>query len=139
MLTRFTPFAGLEQIQRDFERAFGDFDAPRRTVGPALDVRDAGDHLLATTDVPGVRAEDIEILVQGRQLTIKGRLPQTELPEGTHVIRRERPSGSFTRVLDLPFELNPDAVEARLDNGVLTIRLPKAEKEQPRKITVSVG
>src|SRR5262245_23670743 len=87
-------------------------------------------------ELPGVELKDLEIHVTGgKELTLKGeRRPVA--PEGGVWHRQERAFGAFTRTLTLPFAVDPDKVEARLENGVLTIQLAKHESAKPRKIAV---
>jgi HSP20 family protein len=104
---------------------------------PALNIYSAGDALLVEAEVPGVRKEDLEILAVGNELTIKGRRPADEQSLTYH--RRERGVGDFTRVVTLPIDVDADKIEATLQEGVLTLRLPKAESARPRQITVKAG
>lgn len=105
---------------------------------PALNVWEDGDTLYAEAEVPGVKSEDIEVSVVGSDLTIRGhRGPQTQ--EGVSYHRQERPVGEFTRVLRLPAEVDSSKVEASLSNGVLLIKLPKAEAAKPKKIKVATS
>ncbi len=105
---------------------------------PALNVWQDGDNLLAEAELPGVKSEDLEISVVGSELTIHGRRPESN-DEGTSFHRRERGAGEFTRVVRLPVEVDPDKVQASLQDGVLRLTLPKAEAAKPRKIQVNAG
>ena len=102
---------------------------------PAVNVWDKGEELMVEMEVPGVKSEEIDVSVAGDVLTIK-----VERPDATHedvtYHRRERPAGSFTRMLTLPYAIDAKSVEADLQQGVLTLKLPKAEAAKPRKITV---
>ena len=136
MLTRYAPLAEFEQLQRELSGLFEGL-TPRTTItGPRIDLVDGGDHLLARTEVPGVRSDDIEVSVQGQELTLKGRRERLEA-DGQYV-RCERRHGSFLRVLDLPVEVDASNVSATLENGLLTVKLPKAAETQPRKIQITV-
>jgi HSP20 family protein len=102
---------------------------------PAVNAWDEGDDIVAEAELPGLKGEEVDISVLGSELTVKGeRKPVTE--EGTSYHRRERGTGSFTRVLRLPVEVDAEKVQATLRDGVLTVRMPKAEAAKPRKITV---
>lgn len=103
---------------------------------PAVNICDQGEVLTVEMEVPGVKSEQIDVSVAGEELTVKVERPDVE-QEGVTYHRRERPTGSFTRVLPLPCAINSQKVEADLHGGVLTLRLPKAEKAKPRKITVA--
>ena len=103
---------------------------------PAANVWEQGDALLVEMELPGVKSDQVDISVAGGELSVKVNRPEIE-QEGVTYHRRERPVGSFTRVLRLPVEVNADKVEAELHDGVLLITLPKAENAKPRKINVT--
>jgi HSP20 family protein len=103
---------------------------------PAANVWEQGDALLVEMELPGVKSDQVDISVAGGELSVKVNRPEID-QEGVTYHRRERPVGSFTRVLRLPVEVNADKVEAELHDGVLLITLPKAESAKPRKINVA--
>ena len=94
------------------------------------------DALKVEMELPGVKSEQLDISVAGGELSVKVNAPD-EVQEGVTYHRRERPVGSFSRIVRLPVEVNADRVEADLRDGVLTITLPKAESAKPRKINVT--
>ncbi len=107
-----------------------------RRVFPAFNLWEDDLTLFAEAEVPGLRMDDLEVFVNGDELTVKGeRKPGEE--EGVTYHRRERGVGTFSRGLRLPVEVDAEKVEASLRDGVLTIRLPKAQAVIPRKITVT--
>ena len=130
------------RFRSDVDRWFDNFfeDAPvsrafgRRTF-PAINVWEEGDSLYAEAEVPGLSMDDLEVFVQGDELSIKGTRKDLEA-EGTTYHRRERGVGSFSRVLHLPVDIDADQVKAALRHGVLSITLPKAQAVLPRKIEV---
>ncbi|MGF1579233.1 MAG: Hsp20/alpha crystallin family protein [Gemmataceae bacterium] len=104
--------------------------------GPALNVWEDGEHIHVTAEVPGLALEDLEVYVTGNsQLTIKGEVKQI-VPEKAVRHRQERPFGKFVRSLTLPFAVDPERVEAKLEHGVLVLKLAKHESAKPRKIPV---
>lgn len=107
-----------------------------RTFRPALNVRETDDAVEVELETPGVTNDQTEISVTGNELTIKVERPEVEEPGVTHH-RRERPVGSFTRVIRIPVGIDGERVEATLRCGVLTIRLPKPESAKPRRIEVA--
>jgi HSP20 family protein len=115
--------AGLSQ--RPYKRA---------AAYPAMNIWDAGDAICVEAEVPGVSKNDLEILTVGNELTVKGRRGPLAGKWAYH--RHERGTGEFTRSMTLPCEINADKVDATLNNGVLTLRLPKAEAAKPKQITV---
>jgi HSP20 family protein len=111
------------------------FFAARPTAWPALNVWEEGDHLFAEAELPGMKMEELDVSVMGRQLTIKGQRAAGPNVNFTYH-RRERGVGDFARTITLPVEIDSAAVEATLKDGVLTIKLPKAPEARPRKIDV---
>ncbi|MEJ5240765.1 MAG: Hsp20/alpha crystallin family protein [Anaerolineales bacterium] len=98
----------------------------------AVNVRDEGEAYVLTAFVPGVKAEDLKIQVVDDTVAIEGHYPKEE----REYLLCELPSGSFQRILRLPTSLDANAVEATLEQGVLTLRLPKAASVRPRTIQV---
>ena len=132
----------LDHLQREMNRLFerwgGEGNRATTTGGeyPALNVWEEADHVTVEAELPGVAQDKLEIYVTGgNQLRIKGER-QPSVPDKGVWHRQERGHGSFVRVLTLPFEVNRDKVEARLENGVLEVKLAKHEAAKPRKITV---
>jgi HSP20 family protein len=103
---------------------------------PAVNLWELDDALVVESELPGVPGDQLDISVVGGELTIKVERPDLK-EEGVTYHRRERPVGSFTRVLRLPADVDSERVQAELRHGVLTIRLPKAESAKPRKIAVT--
>ena len=103
---------------------------------PAANVWEQDDALLVEMEVPGIQKDQVDISVAGGELSVKINRPETA-QEGVTYHRRERPVGSLTRVLRLPVEVDANRVEAELRDGVLLIKLPKAESAKPRKINVT--
>jgi HSP20 family protein len=103
---------------------------------PAVNVWEDEDSLYAEAEVPGLTMDDLEVFVVGNELTIKGERKDGE-QQGYH--RRERGVGRFQRVIPLPMPIDADRVEATLHDGVLQIRMPKAEVARPRRIEVKAS
>ncbi len=144
MLLRRYPLATIGSIPRGvnrlFDEAFGAVDsclAQRSGAFPAIDIWEDGDGLHFEADVPGLAEGDIDIHIVGNELTIKGGRETETQDEGPNYHRRERRAGAFERVFTLPFDVDSDKVEAALKDGILTIKLPKAESAKPRRITVT--
>jgi HSP20 family protein len=102
---------------------------------PPLNVWEDGDSLYAEAELPGIKHEDLEITVMAGDLTIQGRR-STLATEGVTFHRQERGAGTFNRVVRLPVEVDAQRVEATIRDGVLLVKLPKAESAKPKKITV---
>jgi len=132
MLVRTDPFRELDRLT---QQMFGtDGTAARPAVMP-MDAWREGDTFVVEFDLPGVRPDSIDLDVERNVVTVKAERP------GSHwdgeVIAAERPRGVFSRQLVLGDNLDTEHIDAGYDAGVLTLRIPVAEKAKPRKITVS--
>jgi HSP20 family protein len=130
----------LQQFQEEMNRLFdrwGNGNVFGGAAGfPALNVWEDGEAVHVEAELPGLDLKDVEIYVSGgNQLTLKGER-KSNLPEKGVWHRQERVFGSFSRSLTLPFPVDADKVDARLENGVLHIQLTKHESARPRKIPV---
>lgn len=132
------------EVDRWFERFF---DSPfwgppsllseTRFWSPSLDVSENDEEITVTAEIPGVDAKDFDISVSGNLLTISGeKKVESEERKGS-MYRAERRFGSFRRSINLPDSVDAEKVEAEYDRGILTVRLPKAEKARARRIKVS--
>ena len=101
-----------------------------------VNVRAETDDFIITALLPGVKADDLNIQVINETVTIQGEITA---PEGENFLVREVPSGKFFRVIRLPEPLDSNKAEADLTDGVLTLRVPKAEEARPRTIKVARG
>lgn len=132
------------QLRDEVDRLFGDFfgsTAVGRAVVPsrafpALNVWERGDELFAEAEVPGLKGEDVDISIVGNELVLKGNRSASEHSDASYH-RRERGVGEFNRLVRLPFQVDANKIEAKLTDGVLLVKLPKAEASKPRKIKVS--
>jgi HSP20 family protein len=106
---------------------------------PAVDVLEQGDAIRITAELPGVKAEDMKISVEGNVLSVHGAKQQVAEERTERVHRYERTYGSFERSFTLPATVDTQHIKAGLENGVLTITLPKAEQAKPRQIEVQVA
>ena len=115
----------------DLDRAFTTYRAF------PLDVTRTGDTYTVTADLPGVDSKDLDISVDGSQLTVTAER-KIDLGDDIQVFSRERPTGKATRQLTLSSAIDAGKISADLKNGVLTLTLPLAESAKPRKIEVAV-
>lgn len=124
----------FNQVQDEFTKWFG--RAARGPAGPAINVWEDEQAVHAEADLPGLDAAKIEVTVtEGNQLTLQGERPAPEIA-GAVWVRQERPFGKFIRAITLPSLVDAGRVEAKYENGVLRLTLPKHEAAKPRKITV---
>lgn len=124
---------------RELNRMLGSSQRQTATFFPAADLVEDTEGVTAYMDVPGVRAEDLEIEIENDVLTVRGVRPYPYPREdGDAAVRRvERAFGRFERSLRVPRGLQPDAVQASLSNGVLRLRIPKPEQLKPHRIEVT--
>jgi len=126
----------MNSMFTDFDRAYASgspWDAAE--TYPPTNLSDTGDNLVVVAEVPGVAKEDLHIKIQGNYVQISGSRA-TNAPEGFKVHRNERSKGFFSRSFTLPYEVESAQAEATLKDGMLTLRLPKAETAKPRNITI---
>ncbi len=100
-----------------------------------VNIREEDDAYLLSSLVPGLKAEDLNIQVLDDVVRIEGEYQADE----DEYLLRELPSGSFTRTLRLPAAIEAESVEAKIADGILTLRLPKAESARPKKIQIKVN
>jgi len=145
-ITRWTPF--FAQTLNDFDRAmkqlFQEFKprSPEWAVlapsFPPVNLWEDDDHLYAEVELPGLAADQLAVTVtQGDQLTIEGERPSPSL-KGTWR-QQERGFGKFSRLVELPVAVDADKVEARFEQGVLTLKLGKAAAAKPRRIAIQAS
>jgi HSP20 family protein len=138
MLTE--PFSPLFELSRSVDRLL-----PRSGYSggflPLADVVVTDDHVTIMMDLPGVDAGDLDIELQDDLLMVRGErgVPREDDDETRAWQRIERGFGRFERSLQVPRGLDPDAIEASLDAGVLTLRIAKPEQLRPRRVPISSG
>jgi HSP20 family protein len=146
-LVRWEPVRELNTIQGEINRLFNSFfDTPvaagegagRRWL-PAMDLVEADDHYVLRADLPGVSEDDVRLEVEDDVLTISGERTAEHEQRGEGYHRLERSYGSFSRSLTLPDGVDPEAVQASFERGVLEVRIPKPEQKKPRRVAISVG
>lgn len=137
MLSAWNAVSALDRMFDDvMGSAFGTA-LSSRSFEPAIDVRANDDEVVFSCDVPGVRQEDLEVTVENRVLTIKGSRRFESSKEEQVMLGRAY--GAFQRAFTLPDHLDDQKLEAKLADGVLTIRIPKHAKAKPRKIEIGGG
>lgn len=119
----------LDEIMRDYDQ-----DYSAELTFP-IDVKADSDSFTISALLPGIHPEDLDIQIVNEIVTIAGELHADRDEDGSYLLA-ERPSGKFHRVISLPTPLNADDVEANLENGVLTVVVPKAEEAKPRTIKI---
>lgn len=100
-----------------------------------VDVRAEGDDYTITALLPGIQADDLNVQVINDTITLQGEFKKVE-DENSNLLLREIPTGRFVREITLPTSLDTSKVEAHLQDGVLTLRVPKAEEARPKSIKI---
>jgi HSP20 family protein len=139
---RWEPLSELEQaterMRRMLDQTFGSFGWPSpvetRGWSPLVDIEEADDAYVVEAELPGVKREDVNIELVGNELTITGEVKQRK---HTGALRRQtRRTGRFAYRVGLPAQVEAENIEASLSDGVLTVRVPKAERAKRKKIEV---
>ncbi len=118
-------------------------DMPETTHGgrvfrPLADIVETGDGVQLILEMPGVAPDDLEVTLENRVLTIRGRVHATA-PEKLELVHTEYDEGDYERTFTMSDDFDPEKIEAELSDGVLTLTLPRAEAAKPRKIEVKAA
>jgi HSP20 family protein len=141
MLYRMTTSSPVFGLRREIDRLFEDaFTRDGMSWTPAVDIKETESDLRVELELPGLKPEDVEITAENGVLTIRGE-KRSERKEDEqsryHVV--ERTYGSFMRTFQLPQGVDEDQIAAEFDNGILSLRIPKAALPQPRRIQINPG
>jgi HSP20 family protein len=144
MLSRWDPFTELSRLQDEMFRAFGQEDrngaqSQALAFRPAVDIVEGKDAIWLKAELPGVKNEDVHIEIEKNVLTLRGERKNETKVEKDNFFRYERRFGQFARSFVLPENVDGNAIDAEMKDGVLTVKLPKKAAEQPRKIAVKAG
>jgi len=143
-ITRWEPFHELVSLRQAMDRLFEDsFVRPSQLASvfgkgltPPVDMYEADNEVVVKVALPGVKPEELDINITGDTLTIKGETKVKQETKQENYLRQECCYGAFARSLTLPAGLKTDKAEASLDNGMLTLAIPKAEEAKPKVIKV---
>jgi HSP20 family protein len=144
-LVRWDPFREMMSLRNAMDRLLEEsFVRPLRGwpervgsgLGVSVDMYETDDDLVINAELPGLKAEDVDISITGNTLTLKGEFQTEEEGERGDVHFQERRYGKFQRSIPLPMGIDTEATEAEFEDGVLKVRLPKPEETKPKQITV---
>jgi HSP20 family protein len=147
-IVRWEPFRELSTLQNEMNRLFNTvFESPApgnsgstmRRWMPAMDLVETDDHFVLRADLPGMKQDDVKIEFEDGTLTVSGERKVEHESKNEGYYRVERAFGSFSRSLTLPQGIDPEAVTANFDNGVLEVRIPKPEERKPRRIEIEAA
>jgi HSP20 family protein len=146
-LMEWRPFREVSRLRREMDRLWDDyFGSGRRGLqplqaefAPVVDVKETAEAVVVKAEVPGMDAKEINISVTGNVLTIEGekKSEREDKEENYHLV--ERSYGSFSRSLTLPAAVDLDKIEAKYDQGVLTVTCPKKEEVKPKPIKIKTA
>ena len=147
-ITRFDPLGEMVSLRSAMDRLFEDsFVSPlgwrtlngSESVNPPIDVHETGDELVVSASLPGMKADDVDITITGQTLSLRGEFKADEEVQRDQYLYRERRFGSFSRTVQLPVRVQGDRASATFSDGVLTLRIPKAEEVKPRQIKINAA
>ncbi len=141
-IVRWEPIGEMVSLRNAMDRLFEDsFVKWARpldgdTVTPAVDIFETGEKLGVRASLPGIKPEDVDISITPEGVVIKGETMEEKETKEKNYVRRERHYGTFERTIALPKGLKIDKAEATMENGVLTLEIPKAEEEKPKTVKI---
>lgn len=142
-VARFDPFRDIttlrDEMNRLFNRTVGEGVSSGSAWTPAVDIFDTDQAIVLRAELPGLTPEDIDIEIDDNVLTLKGERRFEETVQEGRYYRLERAYGHFQRNVTLPQGVKADEISASFDNGVLSVRVPKADEVRPRKIAVEAA
>ena len=144
-LVRWSPWREMVTMQDRLNRffddsytraGFGDGQLEMASWHPMVDIYDRDEKIVINAELPGLEKKDISIDVKDRVLTLKGERAYDNETEGDKYYRRERAFGKFERSFTLPDGLDAEKIKADYKDGLLSVEIPKPEKEKPKQITI---
>ncbi len=141
-LIKFEPMKEFETLHDRIQRYFDDLPALgfkyTDSFSPKIDISEGEKNINVVAEIPGVAKEDIKIVLQDNILSIEGEKKKEEVKNDENFYRSERSYGSFKRCFTLPAEVDSDKVDAKFENGVLKITMPKLEVKQLKEKEISI-
>lgn len=148
-LTRWEPINDISNLSQRMDRMFEELmgrglrrlaedDRVRGSWSPAVNILEKKDAIVITADLPGLKAEDVDVTVDNGVLTIRGERRLEEASEGETYHRVERVYGVFERTFTLPNSVDVSRIDAKFRNGEMVVTLPKREESKPRAVKVAV-
>lgn len=136
-----SPFSELERMRHQMDQLMDSFSGEpsgARTAGvfPLVNLTEDSNNYYLRAELPGIKADELSIEAERNSVSLSGERKIPAAGDGVRYHRRERESGSFSRVIGLPGEVDAEKVEAGLEHGILTVTIPKAEVTKPKQIAV---
>ena len=130
----FDPFLEMRRMQQEMNQRLGGLSTNAAQEFPPVNLWLGENSVAVTAELPGIAPDDVDLTVRENTLTLKGERKSQDETSVWH--RRERPSGRFSRTIQLPFRVDPEQVEARFANGLLEVEMHRPEADRPRKIQI---
>lgn len=128
----------MNRLRREMNNLFSSYPgSSTNATYPLLNVYDDSEHVIVTAELPGMTKDKISITFVDNALTISGNLDFCDESRTMSVIRQERSRGKFEKTVRIPSKIAAEKIDASFTNGVLSIKLPKAEEAKPKTITVN--
>ena len=143
-MVQWEPFRNLIATQERFNRMFnealasffGESEFSSQGWIPAVDIYETDDSVVLSAELPGVKPEDVDVRIEGNTLHLKGERKMEPEVKEENFRQVERSYGSFSRSFVLPASVNPDNIDAKYNNGVLTLTMRKREEAKPKTIKI---
>jgi HSP20 family protein len=144
-IVRYMPRNFLAQRNTPFSHLFDNFFTPfagtdewlnAKEILPSVDIYEKENKICIDAEIPGVAKEDIHVDVKGRLLTISGESKNDSEVKDENNYKRERRYGRFERTFNLAFEIDPEKIAAKYENGVLTLVIPRPEEQKPTQVMI---
>ncbi len=136
---RWDPMRELRELQQAMNRLWGREEPAQEGWLVPMDVLEQADRIIVRCTIPGVRPEDLEVMVEDNLLTVRGQTQAEQEERQANYLMQERRIGAFHRSLQLPDVVDTETATSRYENGVLTISFPKAESKRARRLQVQAG
>jgi HSP20 family protein len=139
-LIKFEPFREFDHLTSQIEKFFdsGNSAFAENKIVPSIDIYELKDSLIVEVEAPGIKKENLRLTLEDNILTIEGEKKSLEQNDVVRIFRSERSFGKFKRSFTLPVDVDPDKVNAKFENGVLTITLQKLEEKNVNEKTIEL-
>jgi len=133
-----SPWDELHRMRQQLEQMFDEAPYQRASAGvfPLINLTEDKNNYYVRAELPGVKADELDIQASANTIAISGERKIAAEDQSARYHRREREAGSFSRMIGLPGDIDTNKVDAKLENGILTVVISKAEAAKPKQITI---
>jgi len=141
MATLWNPWGDVNRLRRELDQLFAPQarEAEASTQSPPVNIWAKENDVVLTAELPGFDPAQIDVTVEKDSVTLSGQHAEESNADSENFVRRERVMESFTRTLELPFDVDPERCEAVYERGVLTVKLQRAPESQSKKLSIKAG